>query len=89
MLNKQVLKKGHQQEWETKISLLRSLPHFKGYSPKELQELNNAAKLVEYPHNTVSFAQLCFIRNNNNYNHKYNTILETDWLSPALYGRAV
>ncbi|XP_078377126.1 cyclic nucleotide-binding domain-containing protein 2-like isoform X2 [Oculina patagonica] len=48
-----VLKKCHQQEWETRISLLRSLPYFKCYTPKELEQLNRRAKLVEYPPNTV------------------------------------
>jgi len=48
------LKKGHQQEWETRISLLRSLPYFSDYTTKELEQLNATAKLVEYPKNTVS-----------------------------------
>ncbi|XP_068758583.1 cyclic nucleotide-binding domain-containing protein 2-like [Montipora capricornis] len=48
-----VLKKAYQQEWETKFSLLKSLPLFKDYSTKELKQLNNTSKLVEYPHNTV------------------------------------
>ncbi|XP_020613508.1 cyclic nucleotide-binding domain-containing protein 2-like [Orbicella faveolata] len=48
-----VLKKGHQQEWETRISLLRSLPYFSDYTTKELEQLNTTAKLVEYPQNTV------------------------------------
>ena len=50
---RQVLKKGHQQEWETRISLLKSLPYFNDYTTKELEQLNTTAKLVEYPQNTV------------------------------------
>jgi len=50
----QVLKKGHQQEWETRMSLLKSLPQFKDYSTKELHQVNTRAKLVEYAKNTVS-----------------------------------
>ncbi|CAH3124261.1 unnamed protein product, partial [Pocillopora meandrina] len=49
----QVLKRSYQQEWETKMSLLTSSPCFKDRSPKELQQANSAAKLVEYPANTV------------------------------------
>lgn len=36
------------------MSLLTSSPSFKDRSPKELQQANSAAKLVEYPANTVS-----------------------------------
>lgn len=48
-----VLKRSYQQEWESKMSLLKSSPYFKDYSPKELQQVNSTAKLVEYPANTV------------------------------------
>ncbi|XP_022084507.1 uncharacterized protein LOC110975934 [Acanthaster planci] len=54
----QVLRRSYQQEWETRMSALRSLAAFGQWSEEELSATNDRAKLVEFPPNTPIISNL-------------------------------
>ena len=49
-----VLRRSYQQEWDTRMSALRSLAAFGHWSEEELSATNDRAKLEEFVPNTVN-----------------------------------
>ncbi|XP_038057298.1 cyclic nucleotide-binding domain-containing protein 2-like [Patiria miniata] len=54
----QVLRRSYQQEWDTRMSALRSLAALGHWSEEELSATNDRAKLVEFPPNTPIISDL-------------------------------